>query len=76
MIRDQPLPKIPPLLPPPPPLLTPPPYQTLSAPELFDKRPNYETTQKDETPKHLIPSVKLLENPKPTAFGFQTFKSY
>ena len=48
-VRDQPLPKIPPLLPPPP-LITPPPYQTPSAPDLFDKRQNYETTQKDEKP--------------------------
>ena len=68
-IRDHPLPKIPPPLAPPP-LITPPPYQTPSAPELFDKRPNYETTRKNETPKHLIPSVKLLEiqNPPPLDF--------
>ena len=71
-IRDQPLPKVPSQLPLPP-LITPPPYQTPSAPELFDQRPNYETAQKDETPKHLIPSVKLLEIQNPP--GFSTFKS-
>ena len=72
-IRDQPLPKIPPLLPPPP-LITPTPYQTPSAPELFDKRQNYETAQKDETPKHLIPSVKLLEIQNPPPLDLQHLK--
>ena len=72
-IRDQPFSKIPPLLPPPP-LITPPPYQTTSAPELFDKRQNYETTQKDETPKHLIPSVKLPEIQNPPPLGFKHLK--
>ena len=75
-IREQPLPKIPPLLPPPP-LITPPPYQTPSAPELFYKRQNYETAQKDETPKHLIPSVtKLLEIQNPPPLDFQHLKVY
>ena len=73
-IRDQPLPKIPPLLPPPP-LITPPPYQTPSELELFDKRQNYETTQKDETPKHLVPSVKLFEIQNPPPLDFQHFES-
>ena len=72
-IRDQQLPKIPSLLPPPP-LITPPPYQTPSSPELFDQRPNYETTQKDETPKPLIPSVKLLEIQNPPPLDFQHLK--
>ena len=72
-IRDQPLPKTPPLLPPPP-LITTPPYQTPSAPELFDKRQNYETAQKDETPKHLIRSVKLLEIQNPPPLDFQHLK--
>ena len=54
--------------------MTPPLYQTPSAPELFDERPKYKTTQKDETPKHLIPSVKLLEIQNPPPLDFQHLK--
>ena len=54
-------------------MIPPTPYQTPSAPDLFDKRQNYETTQKDEKPKLLIPSVKLVEiqNPQPLDFQHQ-----
>ena len=69
--QTHPLPKIPPL--PPPPLMTPPPYQTTSAPQ-FDQRLKYEFTQKDETPKYLIPSVKLLEIQNPPPLDFQHLK--
>ena len=73
MIRDQPLLKIPPLLPPPP-LITPPPYQTPRAPDLFDKRQNYETTQKVKKPKQLNPYVKLLEIQNQPPLNYQQLK--
>ena len=55
-------------------MITPPSYKTPSAPNLFDKRQSYETTQKDEKAKHFIPSVKLLEIQNPPPLDFQHLK--
>ena len=68
------MPKLTPPPLPPPPLKTPPPYQSPSAPDFFDQRANCETTTKEDTPKHLIPSVKLLEIQHPPPLDFQHLK--